>query len=219
MNMFNSSKRIKFVSLLSDGIDSPIATYLMMKKEFDCIALTFCNIQDEAPKYQDKILKIARKIKTLTQKKISVVFAQHTETLDYFIKKGSRKLTCIMCKRYMLRAARLLAIEKQASFIVNGDILGEQASQTLDNLVEIQNIVDDIPIIRPLIGFEKLDVIHLSQDVGLFPLSSLPAPSCNYYPRYPETHAKTKDILNSELNINYDKIASKILSKSKLIEI
>ena len=124
-----------------------------------------------------------------------------------------------MCKRYMLRTARFLAIKERADFIINGDILGEQASQTLDNLVQIQKAVDDIPVIRPLIGFEKADVIKLSQKLGLYELSSLPAPACGRNPKYPETHAKERDIVITEKGINYDSIAKKIIAKAEIIEI
>jgi thiamine biosynthesis protein ThiI len=209
----------KFVMLLSGGLDSPVSLYLLMNKGFDAIALSFLTGYDPESRSNDKIIKIASKISHLTKKTIKLYISDHNSTLETFTEKGLKKLTCIMCKRYMLHAARLLAIKENASFIANGDILGEQASQTLDNLVQVQKAVTDIPIIRPLIGFEKAEVIKLSQKLGLFGLSSLPAPPCKFNPKYPETHAKSNDVFESEKEINYDEIAQSILNNSKIISI
>ena len=85
--------------------------------------------------------------------------------------------------------------------------------------IQIQKAADDIPVIRPLIGFEKADVIKLSQEVGLYELSSLPAPPCGFNPKYPETHAKEKDIKFTEQGIDYDFFARKVLSKAEIIHI
>ena len=215
---FQNGKKKRLVALLSGGLDSPVSLYLMAKKGFDCIILSFLTGQDPELKNRDKIIKIVEKIKELTGSNFKLYIADHDSTLSQFSDAPLRKLICLMCKRYMLRAARLLVIKEQADFIINGDILGEQASQTLDNLVQIQKVVNDIPVVRPLIGFEKADVIKISQNLGIFPLSSLPAPSCGRNPKYPETHAKERDIIFTETDIDYDVIARKIISKAEILE-
>lgn len=209
----------KFVALLSGGLDSPVSTYLMLKKGYSGVLLSFLTGDDPEKKNIEKILKIARKIVDLTGNHVKLYIANHNETLEKFIECGSRKLTCIMCKRYMLRTARTLLLKENADFIINGDILGEQASQTLDNLVQVQKVLNDVPVIRPLIGFEKAEVIKISQQVGLYELSSLPTPGCDKNPRYPETHAKENEIKESEADVVYDKIAENILKNALIYEI
>lgn len=208
-----------FISLLSGGFDSPIATYLMINKGFRCIAISFLTGNDPEKKNKQKVIDIAQKIAQLTQASLKIYFADHNSTLQTFTELGIQKLTCVMCKRYMLRAARILAIRENADFIVNGDILGEQASQTLDNIAQIQKIITDIPVIRPLIGYEKAEVIKLSQKIGLYPLSSASTPGCTFNPKYPETNAKSKEITESESRINYDEIAQNIIDNAEIIYI
>lgn len=208
-----------FIALLSGGFDSPIAIYLMINKGFRCTALSFLTGNDPEKRNRQKVIDIARKISQLTHSSLKVYFADHNHTLQTFSEVGIRKLTCVMCKRYMLHAARILAIRENADFIVNGDILGEQASQTLDNIAQIQKIVTDIPVIRPLVGFEKAEVIKLSQSIGLYSLSSISTPPCIFNPKYPETNAKTKEIIESESSINYDEIAQNIIDHAEIINI
>ncbi|MCP4761305.1 MAG: hypothetical protein GY870_05955 [archaeon] len=218
-NEIDNKKAKKIVCLLSGGLDSPIATYLMAKKGYECLAITFLTGDDPQLKNRDKVRKIAERIKELTGAKITLYVAKHNPTVELFKEKGLRKMTCVMCKRYMLRAARHLALKENAVFIVNGDILGEQATQTLDNLVQVQRVLDDVPVIRPLIGFEKADVIKMAQKLGLYELSSLQAPGCTHNPKYPETHAKEKDIWASEEGINYDKMVKRIMNEAEIINI
>ncbi|MHA1338649.1 MAG: 7-cyano-7-deazaguanine synthase [Promethearchaeota archaeon] len=210
---------MKFVSLLSGGLDSPVATYIMMKKGFDCIAINFNPTIDPQNLNKKKIIQIAEKLKELTKKNITVYFINNRDILTIFKNSMKRKLTCILCKRFMLRIAETLAIRENAFFIVNGDILGEQASQTLDNLVQIQKVITEIPVIRPLIGYEKLEVIKLSQKLGLYPLSILQAPPCDFNPKYPETHAKSSEIEQTEQNIDFKAWIKAILESAEKIEI
>ena len=220
-NMTNKTnkRKKKLVFLLSGGLDSPVSLYLMAKKGYDIVAITFLTGDDPDKMNRDKVIKIAKKIKELTGESIKLYVADHDPTVERFSQTPLRKLTCVMCKRYMLRAARYIAIKEKADFISNGDILGEQASQTLDNIVQIQKVIDDIPVMRPLIGFEKAEVIKISQSVGLYELSSLPAPPCGRNPKYPETHAKERDIKMNEEDIRYDKMAKIIMDQAEIIQI
>ena len=122
-----------------------------------------------------------------------------------------------MCKSYMLLGAYSLVKISQADFIVNGDILGEQASQTLDNIAAIQNIMPEIPVIRPLIGFEKKDILKLSHELGFYELSILPDTQCTFNPLYPETHAESDDIQFSFNNIDLDEIVQTNLKNAQVL--
>ncbi len=207
----------KFVGLLSGGLDSPVASYVMMKQGFSGIVISFQTAEDPEKQNREKIEKICQHLCNLTGQALTLYYIPYTEIQDEFIKYAARKLTCLLCKRLMLRIASKVAQDNKISFILNGDILGEQASQTLDNLYAVQNVIQDVFVLRPLIGFEKLGVIHLAQDIGTYPLSSLPAPGCTKNPKYPETHAKLKELKKAENNFNYEKIVPELISKAEIV--
>jgi thiamine biosynthesis protein ThiI len=117
----------------------------------------------------------------------------------------------------MLLGAYSLVKISQADFIVNGDILGEQASQTLDNIAVIQKIMAKIPVIRPLIGFEKKDILKLSHELGFYELSTLPDAQCTFNPMYPETHAKSDDIQFSFNHVDLDTIVQTSLKNAQVL--
>jgi tRNA uracil 4-sulfurtransferase len=201
-----------FVSLLSTGLDSPIATYLIMKQGFDCLALSFLNGKDQGYLNKEKIIKIGKKLVSLTGRKLRIHFVDYDYILDEIKSKCEPKFTCILCKRTMLLSASQIAQHYNAQMIVNGDILGEQASQTLDNLFVVHQINQEIPVIRPLIGFDKLDIIKISQKIGMYDLSLIKGVSCTNNPAHPETRARIKDILQTECNIDRQEIQKTIMN-------
>ena len=211
-------KKRLFVSLLSSGLDSPIAVYLMMKQGYDAVLLSYDVSGSAQSDFKKKIVKVAQHLKQLTSSSLTVYIADHEKTLQEFVEKGKRKLTCVLCKSYMLNGAYLLAKQTNAEFIVNGDILGEQASQTLQNLSVIQKSMSDIPVIRPLVGFEKKDVLKLSHELGFYPLSTLPDVQCTYNPLYPETHAELSEVQDSMSRTNLESIAQTSLKNAQILD-
>lgn len=213
--MINNSKKYA-LALLSTGLDSPVASYLMMKKGYDIIALSFLNGGEESQKNGMKVIEVARKLKELTHQEIILYTLDYDTYLDKIIEKCDRKNTCLFCKRTMLKTAALLAQMNNCEFIINGDILGEQASQTLDNLFVVSESNRKVPIIRPLIGFDKSDIIQISRKVGLYELTLINAPGCIKNPKYPETHAKLEEILDNEKNLDLN--INSLIEKSQKIE-
>ncbi len=191
-----------FISLLSTGLDSPIATYLIMKKKSDCFSLSFLNGGEIMDKNRNKIIQVGKRLVKLTQRRLRMHFVDYDEIVQQIQKKCNPKLTCVICKRTMILVARELAKFYNAKIIVNGDILGEQASQTLDNLYVVNQVNREIPIIRPLIGFDKLDIIKISQELGFYELSLINGPACEFNPKFPETRAKIKEVIQTEENLN-----------------
>ena len=195
-----------FVSLLSTGLDSPIATYIFLKRGFNCNAISFINSRKENQMNREKIIKTANRLKKLTQNEISIHLIYFEKVLNYFRKNCKDKIRCLLCKRTMINFAQDLAQKSNSECIIMGDILGEQASQTIDNLLVVNKKSRYIPIIRPLIGFNKLDIIKMSQDLGFYEISLMKEQSCNFNPKYPETRAKVKEILAEESKLEKEKV-------------
>ena len=107
--------------------------------------------------------------------------------------------TCIFCKRMLLRYAEKIAEKQEADAIVMGDSLGQVASQTLHNINVINSAVK-IPIIRPLIGYDKEDIVKIAKEIGTYDLSILPSDPCKEVPNKPATQAKLDKILDDAFN-------------------
>ena len=102
---------IKFISLLSGGLDSPIAAYLMMKKKFSPVFLSFLTSDDEENSMKKKVVRIVQILAQLTDEKLKLYFINHDHNLERFKRRCERKLTCILCKRLMIRIAKEIGRE------------------------------------------------------------------------------------------------------------
>ena len=206
---------MKFISLISSGIDSPVATYLASKMSDEIILLH----GDIRPFTDDReinnILKIANHLKKISNWEIKICFISHGISLDSYKKECNNKFTCIFCKRMLLRYAEKIAEKTDADAVVMGDSLGQVASQTLQNISVIDNAIE-IPIIRPLIGFDKEEIVKIAKDIGSYELSILPSGSCSAVPNKPATQAKLDKILAEEQKIDIKKLINDLLKNSKI---
>jgi len=208
----------KIVSLLSSGLDSPVAAYLMIKKTFHPVFLTFLTFNNQNLIIKEKVIEIVKILAKYAKTKLKIYFIQQDLNLNLLKQLCERKLTCILCKRLMIRIAIQIAGIENTNIIVTGDILGEQASQTLDNIYAYNNLIEDYVIMRPLIGWDKLEVINLNKKLGLYEITSKLSISCLYNPQFPETHAKLHEIQNNESKIKIHDIVKKAINSAELLE-
>ena len=208
----------KFISLLSGGLDSPIAAYAMIKRGFTPIFLSFLTSDDYEESMKKKVKEIVKILSTFTDDKLKIYFINHDNNLEGFKQNCDRKLTCILCKRLMLRIAKQLGKIEDVNIIVTGDILGEQASQTLDNLYSYNNVIQDVIMLRPLIGCDKQEVININKQIGLYNTTSIASAGCNFNPQYPETHAKLFEVENSESKVNITKLVENSIRNAEILK-
>jgi thiamine biosynthesis protein ThiI len=208
----------KVISLLSDGFDSPVAAYLMMKQGFLPVFLTFLTTVQEEADMREKIGNVLNKLSKFSQTELKAYLIPYTSNLEIFKNRCSRKLTCILCKRMMLRVACQIADKETTRLILTGDILGEQASQTLSNLYSYNAILKNYIKLMPLIGLNKMDVININKIIGLYSISSNKINSCQYYPQYPETNVKKKEIKRAENKINLSQILENTLKSAQILK-
>jgi thiamine biosynthesis protein ThiI len=209
---------MKFISLISSGIDSPVATYLISKKAKELI-LIHGNIR---PFSSDKELKnfiiIAKHLKKIISCSMKVIIVPHGKNLLNFKQNCNNKFTCIFCKRMLLRYAEKIAEEEEADAVIMGDSLGQVASQTLQNIRIIEESIS-IPVLRPLIGFDKEDIIKIAKEIGTYNISILPSDGCNAVPNKPATKAELVKILDEENKLNINKLVEKAVENLKIISI
>ena len=191
---------MKFVSLISSGIDSPVATYLLSKNAEELVLLHADNRPFTDDREIQNFIKLAKHLKKVIPSEIKAYNVSHGAALAAYKKEGENRFTCVFCKRMMVRYAEAIAKKEHADAIIMGDSLGQVASQTLQNIRVIDQATK-IPILRPLIGLDKEDVVKIAKDIGTFDLSILPSDGCSAVPNKPSTMAKLDQILSEERKI------------------
>ncbi|MBU7032560.1 MAG: tRNA 4-thiouridine(8) synthase ThiI [Theionarchaea archaeon] len=199
--------------LNSGGIDSPVAAYKMA--DYDLMAIHF----DNSPYSTGTSLVAGKIIDRLTQtlgKDIPSITAHLGNSLSTFLdncEKEDRKYTCIFCKRMMFRIAQTFAHRNNCQFLITGENLGQVASQTLHNIYVTSRAVA-LPIIRPLIGLDKLDIITLAERIGTYEISIENSSQCRAVPRYPAIRANLSVIEALEKRLDISGLIDEALSLS-----
>lgn len=208
---------MKAVALLSSGIDSPVASYLMMSKGFDVVALHM-----DARPYSDdagveKSLELAKKAGEAADRKVKTYVVPNRAFQEAVKDKCTPRLACVLCKRFMYRVAEAVAEREGAGVIVTGESIGQVASQTLSNLRALDAAIS-LPVVRPLIGFDKEDTIRVAREIGTFPISSRKSAACPFVPKAPATQAKMDEVLKEEQSIDVDTLVAESLAKAEVKE-
>jgi thiamine biosynthesis protein ThiI len=202
----------KVVALVSSGIDSPVAAFLMMKRGCEVIALHFNNYPYTEP--DKKIHKIVEKLSEYSPSKLEYFEAEYGEYLKKCMEDAPIRLTCVLCKSGMYKIAEEIAKQENALAIVDGSSLGQVATQTLPNILATR-YTTQMPVLSPLIGLDKIEIEEIGKKIETFDISVLPAGGCTAVPRYPETNAKLEQLLEVMEDIEFDEEVKKIVSSLK----
>ena len=187
---------MRAIALLSGGIDSPVAAYMMAKQGVEIIALHMDNTPYTKP--TDKAKAIVEQLEKASGMEIPLFIAPHGKfNLSEIEKSQIPNIRCVLCKRFMMRVAERLADREKCNAIVMGDSMGQVASQTLRNMgVEQQAI--SMQILRPLIGLDKEEIIKIAKEIGTYELSINEAYECAIVPPKPSTNAGLEKVLAAE---------------------
>lgn len=196
--------KTKILCLISGGIDSPVAAHLMLKKGYN---IEFVNF-DLTPVGNDytrtKVEKLVKQLGKIHKKRLKLTFIDHGKYLVKYYQKldeKERKQMCLLCRRRMLKQGEKLAKKLRCSFLLTGENLGQVASQTIDNLY-VENRAVSTPILRPLIGFNKQDIVDIARKIGTYEISIGPGGCCNITPNRPEIRANLNDIERIEKKVS-----------------
>ena len=201
----------KLISLISGGIDSPVATYLMIQRGVEIVAVHMDNRPFTDEKNLDKTMSLVRHLQDLTGTPIKTYVVPHGPNHIAFARNCQRHLHCLFCRRMMYRIAERIAQIEGADGILTGESLGQVASQTLQNLMVINRTVK-MPIIRPLIGLDKVEIIEIARKIGTYEISTLPGLCWTIVPKKPSTAAKSGDVLCEEQKIDIGTLVEKSLA-------
>ena len=197
----------KVVVLLSSGIDSPVAAYLMMKRGCEVVALHCNNDPFSGPKVTENFNLLVDRLNIYAKgTPIKKRVIDYGEYLTVAKQKAPEKMTCVLCKSGMYHIAEKLAQKIGADAIVDGSSVGQVASQTLSNILATRYGVD-MPILSPLIGLDKEEITAIAKEIGTFEISKIDDGGCSAVPKYPETRADLERVkeaceaMNQEVEI------------------
>ena len=196
---------MKMISLVSGGIDSPVATYLMLRQGVEIIALHLDNRPFTDDKEVGKANALMEHIERTCNSKIKRYLVSHRENQIAFASTCNRHQQCVLCRRMMLRVGEKIAEMTGASALVTGESLGQVASQTIEN-INVENQSVTIPILRPLIGMDKVEIIDIAKEIGTYEISIRPGICCTIVPKKPSTRSDLVRILAEEERIDIDSL-------------
>ena len=197
--------------LLSGGIDSPVAAYRLMKRGCSVVPIHFHSYPFVTRASQEKVREIVEML-TRYQMKTTLKLVPFGELQRQIVLSVPPPLRVVIYRRMMLRIAERLAWDTRSRALVTGEAIGQVASQTLENLAVIASVTH-LPILRPLIGMDKEEIIVEAQRIGTYEISILPDQDCCqlFTPRNPETHARGWQVDQAEAKLPIeDMVASAI---------
>ncbi len=207
----------KAISMLSGGIDSPVASFMAMNRGLHITAAHFHSVPKTSPQSIDKVKMLAQKLTDFQGQiklylipvlKIQEAIAQHTDS----------RLRLILLRRIMLKIGEQLAIQEKAKALITGDSLGQVASQTLENMKATEDATDML-VIRPLVALDKKFIIDTAKKIGTFDISILPHDdACSLFtPKSPETKAQLKYVKEQCQKIPIDDLIKASLSHMEYV--
>jgi len=200
----------KAIALVSGGIDSPVAAWMMMKRGLDVIAL-FLNPEPLVDKRTiDRTRRTVEKLAEWKGAPIKTYIAPYGDSLIELLKAEDHSLGCVLCKRMIYRVGEKVAEMEGTKALITGENLGQVASQTADNLATI-TAVSRTPIFRPLIGFDKMDIIELAKKIGTYEASIAPANCCLGPPKHPAISANLNRVEKAESELPISDMVQEML--------
>ncbi|MEF9951349.1 MAG: tRNA uracil 4-sulfurtransferase ThiI [Clostridium sp.] len=206
--------------LLSGGIDSPVAGYMMAKRGLEIISIYFHSHPYTSERAKEKVIDLGKILSTYTGGMKLYVVPFTKIQMDIIDKCRHDELTIIM-RRYMMQISEMICEKEGALSLVTGESLGQVASQTLESMY-VTNSAVKMPVFRPLVGMDKTDIIDISREIGTYETSILPYEDCCtiFVPKHPKTKPRLEDIEASETKIeNIQEMLEEAVRESEIFKL
>lgn len=209
----------KGMVLLSGGIDSPVAAWMMSKRGMLLETVHFHSYPYTSERAQQKVVDLAQIISSYCGR-----FKMHTINLlpiqELIVQNCPEEETTILVRRFMMKIAEKIAKETDCGMLITGENLGQVASQTAEALVVTDQSVQ-MPVMRPLIAMDKVDIMDMARNIGTFETSILPYEDCCtvFLPKHPTTKPKLAKILESESRLDVETLIEEAIASKEVITI
>ena len=207
------------VSLLSGGIDSPVSSYMIAKRGVQLEMIHFASPPYTSELAREKVLKLAQEL-TPWCGRLAVFIIPFTEIQEEIRRKCPEDHFTLIMRRFMMRLADMLAQELRCRALVTGENLGQVASQTMQALA-VSEDVTTMPVLRPLIGLDKEEIVKIARRIGTFDTSILPYEDCCtvFTPRHPKTKPSVEETREYEAALDVEGLCRRAMANRELIRV
>ena len=207
------------VSLLSGGLDSPVSSWMMARRGVELEMVHFVSPPYTSQQAQDKVLELAQLL-TAWCGRMLVHIVPFTEIQEEIRRKCPEEYFTLIMRRFMMRLAEAVAKRAGAKALSTGESLGQVASQTMMALAATDDVAS-MPVLRPLIGMDKVDIIRMAREIGTYETSILPYEDCCtvFTPRHPATRPNLEEVRKAEAALDVDGLVSKALEGESWIRV
>ena len=207
----------KIVSLISSGLDSPVASYKIMKRGCQAVFCHFHSYPMTSRASQENVLELCRILREYQPAGLKINFIPFLDIQKKILKETPESLRVVLYRRQMFKIAALIAKKEKALALATGESIGQVASQTLENMAVIEQAVN-LPVFRPLCGSDKEEIVKEARRLGAYDISIRPYEDCCslFTPRHPETRAKLDEILKIEKKLKLTALLSKSLKQAEI---
>ena len=209
----------KGLLMLSGGIDSPVAGYLTIKRGVKLSALYFESPPHTSEAAKDKVIKLARVLAKYNPN-MTLYAINFTKIQEAILRNIPYEYLITIMRRMMYRIAEKIANSENSKIIVNGESIGQVASQTLTSMSVINSVVN-MPVIRPVACFDKLEIIDIAKKIGTFDISTLPYEDCCtvFVPEHPVINPELNKCIEYEKLIPYEELIDEAIKSKQVIKI
>ena len=199
------------VTLLSGGIDSPVSTYMIAKRGVRLIPVHFFSFPYTSQQAKDKVVELGRQL-TAYCGRMTMEVVPFTHIQEEIRDKCPEEYFTLIMRRFMMRIAQHIAEANGAKAIVTGENLGQVASQTMEAMASTQ-AVTHLPVLQPLIGMDKEEIITIARKIGTFDTSILPYEDCCtvFTPRHPRTRPQVSEVEAAESALDVDTLVQEAI--------
>ena len=205
--------------LLSGGIDSPVAGFMVAKRGVELCCVHYHSFPYTSERAREKVLELARLLSEYCGK-MRVFVVPFTEIQLQIHEKCPENFTTLIMRRYMMRIADILAQKDGAQALITGESIGQVASQTMEALGCTDEVVS-LPVFRPVIGMDKSEIIERAEKIGTYETSSLPYEDCCtvFTPKHPATHPRKELIRKAEAVLDSEALIAAAIEGTEIVEV
>lgn len=205
--------------LLSGGIDSPVAGFMIAKRGVELCCVHYHSFPYTSERAKEKVLELARILSEYCGK-MRVYIVPFTEIQMQIHEKCPENFTTLIMRRYMMRIAEILARKDGAQALITGESIGQVASQTMEALGCTDEVVS-MPVFRPCVGMDKSEIIERAEKIGTMETSSLPYEDCCtvFTPKHPATHPRKELVRRAEEKLDSQALIDAAIEGTEIVEV